>query len=400
MKSTVEADIAIIGGGVAGLWLLNRLRQSGFSAILFESHTLGGNQTNKSQGIIHGGMKFALHGVHTSASQAIAHMPTVWEHCLQGRGDIDLSHVPVLSSNQYLWSTGFLSSKIAGFFAGLTLKGQVQELKKEDFPEVFQNPQFKGQVYSLDEIVIDVNALIRELVKPNQDAIFKIDEMKEEDLEFDENGNLNSLTINRGSLSPLKIHAQRFVFAAGAGNEILLNPLKSQNLATQRRPLHMVVAKTDFSYPLYAHCIGLSTVPRITITTHTARDGKTVWYMGGQIAEEGVNRSYEQQIDATRQELQTLFPWLDFSNAQFASFLVDRAEPLQIDGKRPDSFYFKEMENVIAAWPTKLAFAPQLANEIIQHLKNANVKPGVTDIRSLRAWPLPSFSIPVWDELL
>lgn len=396
MKSTVEADVAIFGGGVAGLWLLNRLRQSGYSAILFESNTLGGCQTHKAQGIIHGGMKFALHGALTSATHAISHMPTVWEHCLQGRGDIDLSRVPVLSNSQYLWSTGFLSSKIAGFFAGLTLHGQVQELKKEDFPEVFQNTQFKGQIYSLDEIVIDVNALIRELVKPNQDAIFKIDEMKEKDLEFDQNGNLKSLTITRGSLPSLKIHAQRFVFTAGAGNEIL----KNQKIATQRRPLHMVIAKTDFSYPLYAHCIGLSTVPRITITTHTARDGKTIWYMGGQIAEEGVKRSEEQQIAIAKQELQTLFPWLDFSNVQFATFLVDRAEPMQTDGKRPDSFYFKEIENVIAAWPTKLAFAPQLANEIIEHLKNSNIKPGTTDIRPLRAWPLPSFSIPVWDQLL
>jgi len=398
LKTNVQTDFVIIGGGIAGLWLLNRLRQSGYCAILLESNTLGGGQTNKSQGIIHGGMKFALQGSVTSAAQAIAAMPSLWQNCLQGHGDIDLSNVPVLSKNQFLWSTGSLTSKLAGFFAGLTLKGNVQELKKKDFPDIFQHPQFKGQVYSLDEIVIDANALVRELVKPNQDAIFKIDPIQ--DITLDERGHLTALTVQASPLQSMTIQAQKYIFTAGAGNEVLLNQLKNQNLSMQRRPLRMVIAKTDFSYPLYAHCLGLSAVPRITITTHQAQDGKTVWYMGGQIAEEGVKHTNEEQIQIARKELQTLFPWLDFSNVQLTSFLIDRAEALQADGKRPDSFYFKEMENIIAAWPTKLAFAPQLANDLIAHFHKMQIKPGICNIRPLRAWPIPPFAKPVWDELL
>src|SRR5665213_2066743 len=57
MQKSATADIAIFGGGIAGLWLLNRLRTAGYSALLFESGALGGGQTNKAQGIIHGGMK-------------------------------------------------------------------------------------------------------------------------------------------------------------------------------------------------------------------------------------------------------------------------------------------------------------------------------------------------------
>ncbi len=125
MKKDVVADIAIIGGGVAGLWLLNHLRQQGFSAILLESKTLGGGQTHKSQGIIHGGMKYALQGTMTSAARAIADMPATWQACLTGSGSIDLTNVPVLSKHQYLWTTGSLTSKIAGFFAGVALKSQV-----------------------------------------------------------------------------------------------------------------------------------------------------------------------------------------------------------------------------------------------------------------------------------
>ena len=53
----------------------------------------------------------------------------------------------------------------------------------------------------------------------------------------------------------------------------------------QRRPLHMIIAKGPGLKPLYAHCLGGGTKPRITVTTHPAADGQWVWYMGGDIAE-------------------------------------------------------------------------------------------------------------------
>jgi glycerol-3-phosphate dehydrogenase len=400
MKKIAEADIVIIGGGIAGLWLLNRVRQLGYSAVLLEAKTLGGGQTCLSQGIIHGGMKYALQGTLTPATQAIADMPKVWNECLQGKGVIDLTHVPVLSQHQYLWTTGSLTSKLAGYFSGLVLKGNVRSLTKNTFPEIFRNPTFKGQVYSLDEMVVDVNALVRELVKPNQDAIFKIDPLTEEQLHVDDQGNLTSIEIQVAPLEPIQIKAQRFVFAAGSGNELLLNKLKHKTVKMQRRPLHMIVAKTEFPYSLYAHCLGMGTTPRITITTHKGHDGMTAWYLGGQIAEEGVKRNPEEQIQLARTELQELFPWLDFSKVQFATFFVDRAEALQADGKRPDSSYAKEINNMIIAWPTKLAFAPKLAEDIIQQIQQSKIQPEILDVRALRAWPIPAFAKPIWDELL
>src|ERR1700722_11775312 len=100
MKKTAAADIVIFGGGIAGLWLLWRLRQAGFSAILFESGALGGGETCKSQGIIHGGMKYALQGVVTQEARAMMDVPDHWRQCLAGEGEIDLSAVPVLSEQQ------------------------------------------------------------------------------------------------------------------------------------------------------------------------------------------------------------------------------------------------------------------------------------------------------------
>lgn len=400
MKKTVETDIVIIGGGIAGLWLLNRLRQLGYSVILLEAKALGAGQTNKSQGIIHGGIKYALQGMMTNAAQAIANMPQIWDDCLHGRGIIDLSQVPILSKHQYLWSTGSLASKIAGFFAGMALKGNVQELSHNDFPEIFQTPLFKGHVYSLDEIVIDVLAVIRELVKLNQDVIYKIDPIQEEQIQFDSNGRLISFEMQAEPIEPVLVKAQKYIFTAGAGNEDLLRSIKNKGFAMQRRPLHMVIVKTGLPHKLFAHCLGLGSVPRITITTHKTYDDQSVWYIGGQIAEEGVKRDAKEQIIVARKELHDLFPWLDFSKAHFATFFVDRAEALDPEGKRPNSCYVKEMENVIAGWPTKLALAPKLAEEIIQLLQKSELVHHPAELRALRAWPIPALAKPVWDELL
>lgn len=397
MKKTAAADIVIFGGGIAGLWLLNRLRQLGFSVLLFESGALGGGQTHKSQGIIHGGMKYALQGMFTNEAEALADMPSIWKECLAGLGEIDLSEVPLLSSQHYLWAPHKFTSKLTGFLASATLTSKVEPILKENYPSVFQHPAFKGDVFSLDEVVIDVPVLIRELVKANQDAIFKIEPLCHEELKLDEQDRLVSATVYMGGKS-VEISAQQFIFAAGAGNEVILKRLKTKEIAMQRRPLHMVLVKTPFDYPLYAHCLGLGSRPRLTITTHRTEEGSAIWYLGGLLSEEGVGRDSSSQIKAARSELHALFPWLDFSGAEFATFTIDRAEALQKGQLKPESSYAKMIENIIVAWPTKLALAPKLSRDIIQHVKKIELVPHLFDARELRAWPIPPLASPIWED--
>jgi glycerol-3-phosphate dehydrogenase len=392
------ADIVIFGGGIAGLWLLHRLRQSGYSAVLFESGTLGGGQTSKSQGIIHGGMKYALQGKMTNDAQAMADMPAVWRACLEGKGEIDLSSVPILSQHHYLWSPTKFAAKLAGFLAGAALSSKVDSLAKTNYPTVFQHPSFRGEVFALDEMVIDVPALIRAFAKANHDAVFKIEPLCGDELKFDDDGKLVSATVYYSGKS-IEVTAQQFIFAAGAGNEVIINVLKEPTIAMQRRPLHMVMVQTPFDYPLYAHCLGLGARPRVTITTHHLQNGKAVWYLGGQLAEDGVNRDSAAQIQAAREELYGLFPWLDFTDARFYTFRVDRAEPRQKNGLKPESSFTKVIANMTIAWPTKLALAPQLANDILMQLQQAQLKPKWCDTRELRSWPMPPIAVPMWEEI-
>lgn len=104
-------DVVIIGAGIAGLWLHHRLNNMGIHALLLENNTIGNAQTLSSQGIIHGGAKYALNGILSKATQAIGEMPARWKKCLNGEGDVDLSQAKVFADHQLMWSKEQLSSK-------------------------------------------------------------------------------------------------------------------------------------------------------------------------------------------------------------------------------------------------------------------------------------------------
>ncbi len=399
-KSPIALDIVIFGGGIAGLWTLNRLRQCGYQAILLETQALGSGQTIKSQGIIHGGIKYALSGFLSGSANAIENMPQRWKASLDGTGELDLQTVKVLSTDQFLWSTGSLSSEIASFFASKALNSRVQKLSKTDYPSLLKNPAFKGHAYRLSEIVLDTPSLIQTLAAPYKDYIFKINPTEGYAFITDPHNPLNDVSLNIFSdTHTLTIKAKRYIFAAGEGNESLGSHIPNAP-PMQRRPLQMTLVKLPTPFPFFAHCIDNAMNPRITITTHPCQDGTSVWYLGGQLAEDGANRTETDQIATAKKELKTLFPWLDLSRATWASFFVNRAEPKQPGVKRPDNPFIKTLGNIMVAWPTKLALAPVLSDEIMSQLKHQDIQPSASNpniLSHFSHFKKPTIALPPWE---
>ena len=386
-----SADIAIFGGGIAGLWALARLRQSGFSAVLFESNALGGTQTIAAQGIIHGGAKYALTGNLTESARAIGEMPAIWKSCLKGDGEIDLSQVRILSEHQYLWSTTGLVSRMAGFFAGRMMRSRMQQVAGDDRPQLFRNREFHGSLYRLEEQVLDVPSLVKSLVSQYGEHCYRLGNGQLK-YDRDENG-AHCISITDHNVA---VRVSRLLLAAGKGNASLLGMIGQDRPAMQLRPLHMVIAKGNLP-SVYAHCLGSSSTPRITITSAPMLDGRTAWYLGGQIAESGVDLSCEQQIEAAKQELSEVLPWVDVEDADWSSLRVDRAEPKTTGGLRPDSCFLDSENGVLTVWPTKLAFAPRLAQEVLATLEKEGVTPQHSDIQGLDRLPKPDLAIPPWE---
>ncbi|TRX74043.1 NAD(P)/FAD-dependent oxidoreductase [Pseudomonas mangiferae] len=390
MLPPLSTDILIVGGGIAGLWLNARLQRAGYSTVLVERAGLGGGQSLKSQGIIHGGTKYALHGTLTGSSEAIADMPQRWRDALAGQGDLDLRGVRVLSEAHYLWSPGSLAGNLVSFFASKAMRGRVDAVKGDDLPPALRDPHFKGKVYRLAELVLDVPSLIGRLADLAGDSLLageRIEPLRERDA-------LVGLRVDER-----EIRAQRIVLGAGAGTAALLEALGLHQPAQQLRPLHMVLAKGPALKPLYAHCLGAGPKPRITVTSHPAADGQWVWYLGGDIAEaDGVARDEAAQIAAARREVEDLLPWIDQAQTRWATLRVDRAEPAQGSLVRPDNAFLADQGRLLAGWPTKLALAPDFADRVFAALERDGVRPAAPPVPA--GLPRPPLARPVWEEKL
>ncbi|HAD62653.1 MAG TPA: FAD-binding oxidoreductase, partial [Alcanivorax sp.] len=333
----------------------------GYQCLLLETGTLGGAQTLASQGIIHGGLKYALGGTLSSESEAIAGMPDRWRQAIEGQGPVNLSGLRVLSETQNLWSAGSVASRMTTFFASRMLRGRIEKLKRPDFPSALADRRFKGQVYRLDDLVVDTESLLEVLTAPVRDRLLHFDPARHP-LSWNQRG-LEAVTLDG-----VRIEPKLTVLAAGEGNAGLLQDAQKAELfpseAAQSRPLKMVLLKHRLGHRLYAHCVGTSNKPRLTVTTHDMKDDSLVWYLGGDLAEKGVERSDAQQLDAARRELDELFPWLDFADAELALMDVARAEPRQQGLAKPDNAYARRDRDLIITWPTKLTLAPDLGDRV------------------------------------
>ena len=374
---SIHLDLAIIGGGVAGLWLANRAKNAGFSIALFESKALGSNQTFASQGMIHGGMKYTLAGALTGASEAIADMPKHWRACLCGEGDVDLRHTRILSDHFFMWSGDDLGSKITSFLASKITRGRVEPVHEDRRPPLLRHPLFAGSLYRLEDIVVDTPSLVANLAHNIQSHCFQID-WSQARLQKSADGNV-SLRLDTPEQA-IEIHAQRFVFCAGKGNAELLQQLALESPAMQLRPLQQVMVKHYHPFDFYGHCLGHETTPRLTISSHRLPDGAQVWYLGGGLAEKGAGMAPEELIELAKQELEELIPWVNLDGAEWATLPIERAEPLQPGFARPDNAFIAKADgttNLLVGWPTKLTLAPNLANQTLGLLADAGITPSL-----------------------
>ena len=371
MAQTLNTDVLVIGGGVAGLWLLNRLHAEGCRAWLLEQDALGSGQSIASQGMIHGGIKYALGGKLTGASNTIADMPAHWRACLAGKGDVDLRGCQLLSDAYYMWPRRSVRSRLNAFLGSKALEARVTTVAPADYPAFFRN-NIDGPLYRLQDIVLDVPSLLRTLADNCSDSLFAID-WTQAAFDIAADGRINGLQLANGC----RIIAQHYVFCAGSGNAGLLQRCNLDIAPMQRRPLRMVMVRHHIADPVYVHCVSdkLTTTPEVTITSHRTGNGDAVWYLGGELAEQGARQQEEELIETAQAKLADLFPWCDFTAARFATLAIDRAELQQPGGKRPDDASVVQRHNLVVGWPTKLTLAPAFADTVIARLQAQGLAP-------------------------
>jgi glycerol-3-phosphate dehydrogenase len=397
-----SVDAVIFGGGAAGLWLLDELIRGGVDALLLEANDLGSGQTIASQGIIHGGLKYTLTGLFTPSAKSIRDMPVLWRRCLAGEAKPDLSKTRLRAEFCYLWRTTSITSKLAMIGARAGLRVAPVKLESDERPAALAS--CPGTVARLDEQVIDPGSLLADFSSRHASRLLKIDAQHGLEFVTGEPGNVKLIRlINPETGEPLDIAPRCVVLLAGGGNESLHERIglgTTDGSAMQRRPLHMVMARGDLP-TLNGHCVdGAAT--RVTITTARDYANRTIWQIGGQIAEEGTAMDSPTLITHARNELREAVPDVDFTCVHWATYKVDRAEAAA-GGRRPEEPSVMREGNTITGWPTKLALVPKLVEQIVQGLSafgcrlSAEEKADSRQPRVARNWPRPVIAEPPWE---
>lgn len=374
--SPVHVDVAFVGGGVASLWLAWLARNQGLSAVVIAPEPLGGEQTMASQGIIHGGAKYSLPGQEKRASPGqLAAMPGRWRRCLAGNGvagsgDIDLRGVTVLAEHVELRACTS-RARLRRRAAARLLAGAANM------------PAQLDRVSRLPDFVIDVESLMGRLVAGIEDCLLP-EKVGPEQVRRGDEG------VAGIDLATTTVVAERYVFAAGAGNVELAPRLSFASGAPMLRPLHQVWAVFDQPQAAFAHCLvrAFGTEPDVTVTTHS--DGnRTVLYLGGHLATAGVGRSAGEQIEAAKHTLARALPQVDLAKSHFGTLRVDRAEPRRGLASRTDDAFLATAGNAVLCFPVKLSLAPRLGDLFLREVADLEpVAPTHTTAPSERRNPL------------
>lgn len=362
-SETVTVDTVIIGGGVAALWTANVLKSKGYSFVVLANGPLGEGQSLAAQGVIHGGLKYAVGGKLTDASEALAEMPSRWLDAIAGRGPVNLSGAELLIDHQVMWSLPNVVSQVVGFFGSKAVRGRSSTIPKPDWPTVFDSPEYKGKLFRIDEPVVDPVSIIRELASNVADETYLVDWNETASLKKGDNG-VESIHLKE---SNIQLKASNYLFAAGAGNADLLTDIGRATPEMQLRPLHQLIVRKPNLPDFFGVCVGTGPKPPIVTTTHVDSEGRKVWYIGGDIAEQnGVARSEAEQIQAGKDWFAKYLSWINLDGAEWFTWRGNRAEPNTGTGDRPPGAYCDHEGNVIVAWPTKLALAPNLADQVLK----------------------------------
>ena len=382
---TSRVDVVIIGGGIAGLWCRWRLASAGYSVVLIERTQLGDGQTVASQGILHRGVKYALSSSAARAASTAEESARAWDEAISRRSGPDLSGVEIVARNMLMWTDAGLLSKLTGVIASKVLTSHVGPAEVADIPTFVD---MRGRsVYRVAETVINPVSVLRCLAAAASGPILRADVRS-----IVPGAERTSVATSAGDFD-----AGAVVLSAGEGNGALLEMLGQRPEEwMQRRELHMVVA-SGAPGMLFGHWIAsASDKPRLSITSANI-GGVIHWYIGGDLAENGVTHRIDDQIEAAKSELEICFPGLDPEAWKFKTVRISRAEGKDAAGKRPDAPVVRAVEDTraIAVWPTKLVMAPAAAEAVLKAVQ-AQLKPSEETAAELGPAAHPDYALPPW----
>ncbi|NUM81153.1 FAD-dependent oxidoreductase [bacterium] len=358
MTNSFKFDAVIIGGGIAGLFILDRLIAEGYSVILLEKNSIGNGQTLASQGMVHSGIKYGLDGSNPEISKLLVDVSRRWTEFFSGSARPDLSSSAIHSAKQYLWTKNVLLDKMALKAVPMLMNKGARKLPENDQPAAFKICGYNSDVYEINETVMDVKSVCNYFFQKYFSSIYR---GTADHFQLGDDGSIRSIRCGN-----LTIEAGAFLISSGAGNESFGDVFKLQNIA-QRRPLRQFMLRGKLPL-LYGHCVSSQPKPLFSITSHPYSD-ETIWYLGGNVAEPVDGKDSYQTPSEIFKLLLKVFPGVKAMIGGWSTYTIDRAEAKTAEGRLPNEPTLMPHGNLALCWPTKLVYAPVLADKASEFMK-------------------------------
>jgi glycine/D-amino acid oxidase-like deaminating enzyme len=394
MTRSQDLDVLVVGGGIAGLWVLDALRRAGYGALLVEKQAVGVGQTIQSQGVVHGGGKYTLRGPSVledepTLARTLAGMPARWLACLEGEATPDLSMAKIRSRACLMWvpkqEPGDLLFKAPRSFAsGGRLPAMLDVLPESEWPEALRGAL---EVRTMAELVVDMGSVVATLLAQHHEYVLRSPDVV--------------LELHKGevSLDGNALRPGAVVLAAGAGNEALLEQIGATPRRMQRRPLTMFLMRGSLP-ELYGHCV-VEGMAHLTVTSVRPESGAVVWQIGGEIAERA---SGAIDLAAARTsavaDVCRCMPRLNLAGAEVGTYAAIRAEGATGGARRPSGLRIEHVHvepAVLAVWPMKFTLAPLLAEQVVARLAAIVPATGTLPSRLPKGGEV-RVAVPPWEE--
>lgn len=379
-------DLLIIGGGIAGLWLLDEARRAGFNVLLVESQALGSGQTMASQGILHGGFKHALTGRISSHVDALNEMPSIWRQCLAGTREPDLREVTLRGESCHCWRTDSLTSLFGQLGARMGLRVGLDRVGDSRRPVPLKDAP--GQVYQLFEQVIDPFSLVAVLAQRNHTRIVRGTRI---DFFCCYDGSVDTALIESCDGQHLLTKPRHIVLAAGQQNDALRHFCGLAPNSVRHLPLAILTLRGNLP-TLNGFCLD-GTKAKVVITTQRVRDDEAVWQVASERVTDVEDALLRMSMVQQLEEALPGFAWPE--RMKIWLYTSTRAEAFTKDGSRANDVQTIVEGNVITAFPTKLVLAPRLAERILQQLPPPVAGCDITE--AVANWPRPRVAPYPWD---
>lgn len=394
----VDVDALIVGGGVAGLFILNDLVAAGYSAALVERTRLGGEQTNHSHLYLHRGHVYTK----AALSESLRDAAKLWDEWLAARPADERPGSKPGERTYFGFALDATADEhtVSWDEAGIAYT----EVEQPDWPEAIAPGRGRGRsvtrrLYETSAVCVTGEWLINELLRDVREDVGKIDDI--ETIEVNQHGSVASVRARLADDGgTVRFRPRMIVLAAGFGNRRLVDLLKAS--AKSAKASKAVRPNATWMQTIrWAHMLvirgpsrdlppltGIFDPSRLFIVSRHVSPDETVWIVSDDISPppktvfEMLENDERVWFPDVWENLQRLAPSI-FAKPERLRWGIYSAPKAEVtirkkrlpdgrmsDGRVPDGHVDDlGIPNVRAVWPTKLTLAPAVSRRVVEQVR-------------------------------